>query len=178
MDIVVVNLNNAGRLEELGDGSLYIKLQKKITESMLAQYHRWLLGKGKLESVETFKNWSMQEAEFRIVAHETVREFSIKTNDVGNRKGKTLKIRSYFTTGENKQNAENRRSGYSTITVKLLVDARAKFVAINMEYEGVKVLEKWTYLNDGKWQNSRNYVIGVLMTIIMELLALKVEYVE
>ena len=62
--------------------------------------------------------------------------------------------------------------------VKLLVDACAKFVAINMEHGGVKVSEKWTYLNDGKWQNSRNYVIGVLVTIIMELLALEVEYAE
>ena len=34
LDIVVVNLKDTGRLEELGDGSLYIKLQK-TTESML-----------------------------------------------------------------------------------------------------------------------------------------------
>ena len=113
LDIVVVNLKDAGRLEELGDGSLYIKLQKKITESMLAQYHRWLFENGKLESVETLRKWVMQEAEFRTVAHETVRGFSNQENDVGNRKGKPLKIRSYFTTGENNQNAENRRSGYS-----------------------------------------------------------------
>ena len=39
LDIVVVNLKDAGRQEEFGDGSLYVKLQKKITESMLAQYH-------------------------------------------------------------------------------------------------------------------------------------------
>ena len=38
-NIVVVNLKDAGRLEELGDGSLCVKLQKKITKSMLAQYH-------------------------------------------------------------------------------------------------------------------------------------------
>ena len=102
LDIVVVNLKDAGRLEELGDGSLYIKLQKKITESMLAQYHRWFFGKEKLESVETLRKWVMQEAEFRAMAHETVRGFSNQENDVGNRnsKGKTLKIRSYFTTRE------------------------------------------------------------------------------
>ena len=40
LEIVVVNLKEAGRLEELGDDSLHIKLQKKITESMLAQYHQ------------------------------------------------------------------------------------------------------------------------------------------
>ena len=56
----------------------------------------------------------MQDTEFRTkLAHETVRGFSNQEDDVGNRKGKSLKIRSYFTTGENKQNAENRRSGSS-----------------------------------------------------------------
>ena len=63
--------------------------------------------KGKLKSVETLRKWVMQKAEFRTVAHETVRGFSNQYNDVGNRKGKTLKVRSYVTTGENKQNAEN-----------------------------------------------------------------------
>ena len=153
-------------LVELGDGFLYIELQKKITESMLAQYHLWLFQKRKLESVETLRKWVMQEAEFRTVAHEIIRGFSNQENDVGNRKGKPLKIRSYFTTGENKQNAENRRSGFSTNDT--LVNAHAKFVTIHMDYGSVKVSEKWTYLNDGKWQNSRNYVIGVLVTITME----------
>ena len=78
---------------------------------MLAQYHRWLFENGKLESVETLRKWVMQEAEFRTLTHETVRGFLNQENDVGNRKGKNLKIRSYFTTGENKQNADNRRSG-------------------------------------------------------------------
>ena len=114
LDIVVVNLKHAGRQEELGDGSLYITLQKKITKSMLSQYHRWWFEKKKLESVETLRKWVMQETEFRTVTHETVRGFSNQENDVGNRKGKTLTIRSYFPTGENKQNAENRRNGHST----------------------------------------------------------------
>ena len=33
------------------------------------------------------------------------------------------------------------------VEVKLLADVRAKFVAISSEYGGVKVSEKWTYLN-------------------------------
>ena len=88
LDIVVVNWKDAGRLEELGDGSLHVKLQKKITESMLAQYHQWLFEKGKLESVETLRKWVMQEAEFHTIAHETVCGFSNQENDVGIRKGK------------------------------------------------------------------------------------------
>ena len=34
--VMAINLKEAGRHEELGHGSLYIKIQKKITESMLA----------------------------------------------------------------------------------------------------------------------------------------------
>ena len=52
------------------------------------------------------------------------------------------------------------------VQITLLVDARAKFVAINMEYGNVKV------------QKSRNYAIVVLVAIIMELFALEVKYVE
>ena len=70
--------------------------------------------KGKTGVCETLKKRVTQEAEFRTVAHETVHGFSNQENDVGNRKGKALKKRSYCTTGENKQNAENKRSGYST----------------------------------------------------------------
>ena len=39
LDIAVINLKEAGRSAELGDGSLYLKLQKKMTESMLTRYH-------------------------------------------------------------------------------------------------------------------------------------------
>ena len=42
LDIAVVNLKEARRYEELGNGSLYAKLQKKMTEQMLAQYRRWV----------------------------------------------------------------------------------------------------------------------------------------
>ena len=35
LDIAVINLKEAGRIEDLEDGSLYLKLQKKMTEAML-----------------------------------------------------------------------------------------------------------------------------------------------
>ena len=43
LDIAFVNLKEAQRFEELGDGLLYIKLQEKLPTSMLTQYHRWIL---------------------------------------------------------------------------------------------------------------------------------------
>jgi len=57
LDIAVVNLKEAKRYDELGNGSLYAKLQKKMTEQMLAQYHRWVCERSKPEYVETLREW-------------------------------------------------------------------------------------------------------------------------
>jgi len=54
-------LKEAGRSAELGGGSLYLKLQKKMTENF------------KIESLETLREWVMQESQFYTIAHETVR---------------------------------------------------------------------------------------------------------
>ena len=41
-DIVVTNLKEANRTEELGNGTLYHNLQRKMTEKMLTRYKRWV----------------------------------------------------------------------------------------------------------------------------------------
>jgi len=41
-DVTTVNLKEANRLEELNDGLLYLKLQKKLPTTMLSAYHRWI----------------------------------------------------------------------------------------------------------------------------------------
>ena len=92
-----------------------------------------------------------------------------------NRKGKTLKIRLYFKTRENEQNAESRRSGYSAS--EIFGTHKYRICGNQHGVWRCESFRKMTYLNDGKWQNSRNYVIGVLVTIIMELLALDLEYI-
>ena len=47
LDIAIINLKEADQQYELGDGSLYTKLQRKLPESMLARYHRWDFGNWK-----------------------------------------------------------------------------------------------------------------------------------
>ena len=47
LDIAIVNLKESNRCEELKDGMLYIKLQKKLPAQMLAAYHRWVFEKHK-----------------------------------------------------------------------------------------------------------------------------------
>ena len=65
LGVLVVNLKEANRHEELGKGTLYVSLCKKLNEStkMVAGW----------ESVETLKEFIVQEAEFQIAAWETIR---------------------------------------------------------------------------------------------------------
>lgn len=72
LDIAVVNLKEAGRLDELKNGSLYNKLQRKMTEYMLSRYHRCVFEKEKIESVESLREWILQESEFQTIASETM----------------------------------------------------------------------------------------------------------
>ena len=68
----MINLREAGKLHELGDGSLYTKLQRKLPQAMLAHYHRWIFENSKEESVIALRTWILQEAEFQTIASETV----------------------------------------------------------------------------------------------------------
>ena len=65
-------MKEANRSEELKDGLLYLKLQKKLPTSMLSSYHRWIFEKQKGESVESLREWVLQEAEFQTKALEAV----------------------------------------------------------------------------------------------------------
>ncbi|XP_074645832.1 uncharacterized protein LOC141902090 [Tubulanus polymorphus] len=73
LDVAVVNLKEAGKESELGEGSLYHSLQRKLPEQMVSRYHRWVFEKSKPESVETLRTWINQEADFQTIAHETVK---------------------------------------------------------------------------------------------------------
>lgn len=64
LDIAIINLKEAGQHHELGDGSLYIKLQRKLPETMLACYNRWIFENSLTESVLTLRTWVIQESEF------------------------------------------------------------------------------------------------------------------
>ena len=72
LDIAIVNLKESNQCEELKDGMLYIKLQKKLPAQMLAAYHRWVFENHRVECVEVLREWVIQEAEFHSRALETV----------------------------------------------------------------------------------------------------------
>ena len=72
LDVAVINLREAGQLHELGDGSLYTKLQRKLPSDILARYHRWIFENSKEESAIALRTRILQEAEFQTIALETV----------------------------------------------------------------------------------------------------------
>ena len=65
LDIAMINLQEAGQQHELGVGSLYAMLQRKIPEAMFARYHRWVFEYSKEESVLALREWILQESEFQ-----------------------------------------------------------------------------------------------------------------
>ena len=66
----MINLKEAGQAYELRDGSLYTKLQCKLPETMLTQYHCWIFEDHKEESVLTLRT------DFMTIASETVHGFT------------------------------------------------------------------------------------------------------
>lgn len=66
--------------EELGDYSLYLRLQKKLPELMLTQYQRWIYQKRRQPSVETLSEQIIMMSEYQTVAHETVYGFQETKN--------------------------------------------------------------------------------------------------
>ena len=81
----------ANRHDELGKGTLYISLCKKLNEGMLAQYHRWIFENHRWESVETLKEFVLQEAEFQTVASETIRGVTSSNRNVDSRRNRSEK---------------------------------------------------------------------------------------
>ena len=72
LEIAIMNLKETGCHNELGNGFLYGKQRTKLTESMLAKYHRWVFETQTPESVVTLKTWVFQESAFQTIALETV----------------------------------------------------------------------------------------------------------
>ena len=75
LDITIINLKENGNCGELGDGSLYLRLQKKLPQIMLTQYQRWIYEKRRRPSVETLREWIIKGSEYQTVAYETVYGF-------------------------------------------------------------------------------------------------------
>ena len=85
VDLGVLNMKEYGMTVELGSGWVYMMLQKKLSQKMLASYHRWVFECEKAESVETLREWLLKEADYHTIALETVHGLGVYCNRGGSR---------------------------------------------------------------------------------------------
>ena len=72
LDVLVVNLRDSARQGELGAGTFYMNMLRKLDEQTLADYKRWVASCGAIESVEVLLMWATQESQFLTEAAETL----------------------------------------------------------------------------------------------------------
>ncbi|XP_064653089.1 uncharacterized protein LOC135503443 [Lineus longissimus] len=73
LDIVVINLKDVGFQSELDSQLLYSVLFKKMTVTMVADYHRWVKERNEKESIEVLRRFVISESEYRTIATEAVK---------------------------------------------------------------------------------------------------------
>ena len=81
LDIAMINLKESNQDQVLGSGTLYTILQRKLPQSILANYHRWVYDNNLTQSVATLRQWVILESEFQTVASETVHGVTGKMSD-------------------------------------------------------------------------------------------------
>ena len=72
LDALVVNLTDTKQEAELGNGSLYITLQRKFNKNLLAKYKQWICDSRTSEDVNALREFFDQESEFMTAASETI----------------------------------------------------------------------------------------------------------
>ena len=92
LDMTIINLKEAGEHQDLGNGSLYIQLQRKLPQYLLARYHRWLFENNMTESVLALKTWVIQESHFQTIASETVHGLTGQTANTQFNQSETNRI--------------------------------------------------------------------------------------
>ena len=74
LENIVVLLQTQGKLNELQpNSSLYTMSLEKIPEEMLSQYYCWLGERRKPETLEVFKDWILDETDYRVKAAEAIK---------------------------------------------------------------------------------------------------------
>lgn len=72
LDGIVVDLKDASLEAELGNGSLYIALQRKFNKELLSKYKQWVSDNHRTENVSTLREFIDRESEFLTTALETI----------------------------------------------------------------------------------------------------------
>ena len=72
LDAIVVNLTDAGQQAELGSGSLYTTIQRKLSKNLLAKYKQWFSDNYRDGNVQTLREFIDRESEFLTTASEII----------------------------------------------------------------------------------------------------------
>ena len=72
LDGIIVYLKDANQEGELGDGSLYITLQRTFNKTLLSKYKQWVSDNRRLENVGTLRDFVDRESEFLTTASEHI----------------------------------------------------------------------------------------------------------
>ena len=75
MDVAVTKLREAKQTEELGSGTFYHKLLRKMAVEMLSRFKHLVYEHHKNEDVETLQQFIIEEAEFQVATAETIHGF-------------------------------------------------------------------------------------------------------
>ena len=78
LNAAIVNLKEAGRVNNLNSVSLHSRLQQKLPESILINYRRWLLENKTEESVKSLRDFVVRETEFYGVGQDNLAKGSQK----------------------------------------------------------------------------------------------------
>lgn len=73
---LIVKLTETDQVSELGAGSLYVSLLRKLNEQLVVKYQDWLKDKHVLGTVHSLYTFINQEAESWMTAIETVKGLS------------------------------------------------------------------------------------------------------
>ena len=65
-------MKDANQERELGNGSLYITLQRKFNKELLSKHKQWISDNHRIENVITLRESIDRESEFLTTASETI----------------------------------------------------------------------------------------------------------
>ena len=148
LDIAIINLRETDQHHELGSGSLYSILQRRLPQSMLTSYHRWVFDNNVTQSVVTLRKWVIQESEFLTVASETVYGVAGRASDAQTtpQKPGQRNTRTFF--GDNGDNRAKKTSA-------------VKRLEQTIEFGHVRRSNKKVLLKNGKLLSVVSYVSAV-----------------
>ena len=138
LDTLVVNLKEANRLEELGDGSLYLKIQQKLSEIHITNFQRWLFENNKQQSVENIRIWIRREAEFSIIASEAIKGVSTGQRQYRNNNGQTM-----FTNNNGRGNNDRKEKQRSRSNCVFCDDSHQIWKCKG--YKDLPINERWQF---------------------------------